>query len=135
MVPDRGTLSTGEHRWLVANRGYADSRAAGCQTKEEATNGHGSGMGATSAGQIVVATTRVAGGVFTNLALDVQQSSDDGSTDPYADVNGLSFTFSEPEVSRKTISAATEAWKRLRVRAFTRTDAQLLVTIGVLQGA
>jgi len=90
-------------------------------------------MGTTSTGQIVVATTRVAGGVFTNLALDIQQSSDDGSTDPYADVNGQSFTFSEPGVSRKTISATIETWKRMR--AFTGTYAQLLVMIGVLQGA
>ena len=97
--------------------------------------GPGRNLGATSAGQVVVATARVVSGTFTNLALDIQQSNDDGSTDPYANVNGLAFTFSEPGVSRKTISAATEAWKRVRVTAFAGTSAQLLVTIGVLQGA
>lgn len=97
--------------------------------------GTGRNLGATAAGQTLVATARVVGGAFTNLALDIQQSNDDGSTDPYANVNGLAFTFSEPGVSRKTISAATEAWKRVRVTAFAGTSAQLLVTIGVLQGA
>ena len=98
-------------------------------------SGAGREVGATSAGQVVVVTARVVSGTFTNLALDIQQSSDDGSTDPYTNVNGLSFMFSEPGVSRKTISAATETWKRVRVSAFAGTGAQLLVTIGVLQGA
>ncbi len=97
--------------------------------------GTGHNLGVTAAGQMVVVTARVISGTFTNLALDIQQSSDDGSTDPYANVNGLAFTFSEPGVSRKTISAATEAWKCVRVSAFAGTSAQLLVTIGVLQGA
>ncbi len=97
--------------------------------------GTGRDLGVTAAGQTVVVTARVIGGTFANLAFDIQQSNDDGSTDPYANVNGLAFTFSEPGVSRKTISVATEAWKRVRVRAFAGTSAQLLVTIGVLQGA
>ena len=97
--------------------------------------GAGRDLGATSASQTMVVTARVVSGTFTNLALDIQQSNDDGSTDPYANVNGLAFTFSGPGVSRKTISAATEAWKRVRVTAFAGTSAQLLVTIGVLQGA
>lgn len=97
--------------------------------------GTGRNLGATPAGRVVVATARVVSGAFTNLAFDIQQSNDDGSADPYANVNGLAFTFSEPGVSRKTISAATEAWKRVRVTAFAGTSAQLLVTIGVLQGA
>ena len=97
--------------------------------------GAGHNLGATSAGQVVVVTARVISGTFTNLAFDIQQSNDDGSVDPYANVNGLAFAFSAPAVSGKTITAATQAWKRLRVRAFTGTSAQLLVTIGVLQGA
>ena len=73
--------------------------------------GAGRNLGVTAASQMVVVTARVVGGTFTNLVLDIQQSNDDGSADPYANVNGLAFTFSEPGVARKTISAATEAWK------------------------
>ena len=97
--------------------------------------GTGRNLGATAAGQVVAVTARVIGGTFTNLAFDIQQSNDDGSADPYANVNGLAFAFSAPGIARKTISAATEAWKRVRVTAFAGTGAQLLVTIGVLQGA
>ena len=97
--------------------------------------GTGRNLGATAAGQVVVAMARVIGGTFTNLDLDIQQSNDDGSADPYANVPGLAFAFTSPGVSRKTISAATRAWQRVHVTAFTGTSAQLLVTIGVLQGA
>lgn len=92
-------------------------------------------MGATTSGQVVAVVFRVlslAGGPG-SITLQVQESSDDGVGDTYALVTGLTATFTATGVSRVTTTAATEAWKRLRISAYSGfTSATVLCTAGVV---
>lgn len=92
--------------------------------------GTGRNLGTTDAGDLFVVTARVISGTFSDLQFDIQESSDDGAGDAYADVSGLDFTFSAVGVTQKSVTAATEAWKRINVDAFTGTSALLVVTAG-----
>lgn len=98
-------------------------------------NGTGRNLGATTSGQQFVITFRVLSGTFSSIALKVQESSDDGSGDAYADITGAtSGSLTAPGVVRVVITAATEAWKRVVVSAFSGTDAVILVTAGIAAG-
>lgn len=98
-------------------------------------NGTGRNMGTTTAGQGFAITFRVLGGTFDSIALKVQESSDDGDSDAYADITGaVSGTIEEPSVVRVVITAATEAWKRVVVSSFAGDNAVILVTAGVAAG-
>ncbi len=97
-------------------------------------SGTGRNVGATT-GQQVAVTFRVIGGTFTSLTLDVQQSSDNGVGDAYADVATLtSGSMTAPGAVRVVTTAATEAWKRVNVSAFSGTNAIVVVSIGVVAG-
>lgn len=98
-------------------------------------NGTGRNMGATLSGQEFQVVFRILGGTFAELTLSVQESSDNGAGDAYALITGLTATFSDadtPAVSRKTTTAATEAYKRVTVSDFDGTDALVLVTAGLV---
>ena len=54
--------------------------------------------------------------------------------DLYADIAGMTTTLTAAGVARLTTTAATEAWKRVNIQAFTGTSAVIVVTGGVVQG-
>ena len=107
-----------------------------CNTAITATgNQSGQNMGATTAGQTfqVIARLLSASGSG-SISFAVQESSD-GGADVYATISGLTGTFNGTGVNRLTTTAATEAWKRVTVTAFTGfTSVTLLVTAGVVAG-
>jgi hypothetical protein len=99
-----------------------------------AGNGTGQNLGATVSGQTLVATFRVISFSGTDITMKIQESSDDGAGDAYADVAGLtSGALSAAGVVRVTTTAATEAWKRVVVSG-TITSMAILVTLGVSAG-
>jgi hypothetical protein len=96
-------------------------------------DGTGRNLGATLVTDEFAVTFRVVGGTFTSIGLKVQESSDDGVGDPYADIAGLAHTFTAPGVFRVTTNAATESWKRVSVSALVGTNALILVTAGIVK--
>lgn len=96
-------------------------------------NGTGRNLGVTTTDDEFAVTFRVVGGTFTSIGLKVQQSSDNGAGDAYADVATLAHTFTAPGVFRVSTRAATEAYKRVVISGFTGTNALILVTAGVVK--
>lgn len=97
-------------------------------------DGTGQNLGATVSDQRLGVWFRVISGTFTSITLKIQESQDDGSGDSYADISGLtSGSMAAAGVVHVSTTAATEAWKRLVVSAFSGTDCTILVTIGVIQ--
>jgi len=97
-------------------------------------NGTGRNLGATTSGQLFVVTYRVLAVDGTgSIVLQCHESSDDGGGDAYASIADLaSGTLSAVGVTRKTTTAATEAYKRITVQTFSGfTSATVLVTAGV----
>lgn len=94
------------------------------------TNSTGQNVGATTSGQILVATFRVISGTFASVTLNIQESQNDGGADPYATISGMtSGSMTAAGVVRTTTTAATEAWKRVNVSAFSGTSCVVLVTL------
>ena len=99
-----------------------------------AGNGTGQNLGATVSGDEFAVTFRVLSFTGTNITLKVQESSDDGGGDAYADIASLtSGALTAIGVVRVSTTAATEAWKRLNVSG-TFTSALILVTCGTVAG-
>ena len=94
----------------------------------------GRNQGATTAGQTYQAVVRVLSGTFTSITIRIQESQNDGGADPYADIAGMTTTLTVAGVTRLTTTAATEAWKRANVQAFTGTNAVIIVTGGLVTG-
>lgn len=105
----------------------------GNKTTTGAESLDGQNQGATGAGTLLSYLLRVLSFDGTDITLKIQESSDDGDTDAYADVTGLTQTFTDIGISRETTVAATEAWKRLDISG-TFTSALILVTGGIVQG-
>lgn len=100
-----------------------------------AGNRAGVNQGVKAAGPTYAVVFRVIAFNGTNITLKVQQSSDDGGGDAYADVASLtSGALTAVGVVRATTTAALEAWRRLVVSG-TFTTATILVTGGVVAGA
>jgi len=99
-----------------------------------AGNGTGQNQGATVSGEeyaVVFRVIAVAGG---SITLKIQQSTDNGVADLYADVAGLtSGALAAAGVVRVSTTAVTEAWKRV-VASGTFTSATVLVTAGSVMG-
>ena len=95
--------------------------------------GTGINQGTTSSGDEYSVTIHVSG-TFSNLTVQVHQSSDDAAVDAYALITGLANTFSAAGAVRVSTTAATEAWKRVSVTAFTGTDATITVSGGLIAG-
>ena len=100
-------------------------------------SGTGRNLGATTSGQIFAVTFRVISVVGTgSITLQVQESSDNGGSDAYALITGLAATLTAAGVSRVTTTAATEAYKRVNVSAFSGfTSVTVLVTAGIVAGS
>lgn len=96
-------------------------------------NGTGRNLGATTSGQLFAVIFRVIAVVGTgSFTLKLQESQNDGSPDTYADISGLSQSFSGVGVARLTTTSATEAWKRAVLTGLTGiTSATIVVTAGV----
>lgn len=97
-------------------------------------NGTGQNLGATTSGQLFVVTYRILAVDGTgSIVLQCQESSDDGGSDSYASISDLaSGTLSAVGVTRKTTTAATEAYKRIGVTTFSGfTSVTVLVTAGL----
>jgi len=91
----------------------------------------GVNCGATTTSDTVAVVVRVVADDFSSATLNIQQSSDNGSGDAFANISDLSgFSLSTVGVTRKTTSAATEAWKRINISAFSGTSATIVVMIG-----
>lgn len=118
----------------------ANGTVRGVVLRAAAVTGTGAGtgrnLGATTSGQTFQAIVRVlsvsgAG----SITIRVQESSDDAAADPYADISGMTVTATGVGVTRLTTTAATEAWKRINVQAFSGfTSVTILVTVGTVQG-
>jgi|TARA_Y100000310_G_scaffold317685_1_gene370836 hypothetical protein len=91
-------------------------------------------LGATSANTVFVATIRCTAFNGTTITVRVQESSDDGSGDAYADISGLAATFTAIGVTRVSTTSATEAWKRVNIQTFTGTSMTIFVTCGTESG-
>jgi len=91
-------------------------------------------LGTTSANTVFVATIRCIAFDGTTITVRVQESSDDGSGDAYADIAGLTTTLTAIGVTRVSTTSATEAWKRVNIQAFTGTSMTILVTCGTESG-
>lgn len=98
-------------------------------------NGTGRNLGATASGTVFAVVFRVLAFSGVNLTLALEESQNDGGADPYAAIAGLSNAFTAIGVSRKTTTAATEAWKRVAATSPGGfTSATVLVTAGTVQG-
>lgn len=98
-------------------------------------NGTGRNLGATTSGQRFMAVFRVISGTFSEITMNIQESSDDGSGDAYANISGLtSGSLAAANVVYASTTSATEAWKRVAVASFTGTNAVVLVTVGRVAG-
>lgn len=101
------------------------------------TTGSGTGrnMGATTSGQTFQVVYRILAVSGTgSIVLQCHESTDDGGGDAYASIAALaSGTLSAIGVTRKTTTAATEAYKRITVSTFSGfTSVTVLVTAGVV---
>ena len=91
-------------------------------------------QGATTSGQLYRAVFRLVEFTGTNITLELQESSDDGSGDSFTDITGLtSGALTAAGTVVATITAATEAYKRLNISG-TFTSAVIAVTGGLVAG-
>ena len=89
-------------------------------------------IGTTSTSQTLQAVFRVLALTGSNVTLNVQQSSDDGSSDAFGTISGMtSGSLSAIGVVRTTTSAATERYKRINV-AGTFDSVTFIVSLGVI---
>lgn len=93
-------------------------------------NAAGQNLGTTASGQTFRALFRVISGTFTSVAIAIQESSDNGAGDPYATISGMTATVTAAGITVLTTTAATEAWKRFSVTAFTGTSVSVRQTAG-----
>ena len=92
-------------------------------------------LGTTTSGEVFVAVVRILDTDYSGgLNMTIEQSSDDGSGDAYATL--ISFTNCHvTKAQRKSVSTATEAWKRVNITAVnTGTYADILIVVGKEQG-
>lgn len=98
-------------------------------------NQTGQNVGASASGQTFQVVVRVISGTFTSFDCNIEQSQNDGGADPYAAVAGLSKTgIVAAGVYRQTVTAATEAWKRVVIANWIGTSAVVVVTAGIVTG-
>ncbi|MDY6957627.1 MAG: hypothetical protein SVK08_00585 [Halobacteriota archaeon] len=91
--------------------------------------------GATGAGTVFAAVLRVISVTGSgSIVVEIEESSDDGSGDAYSNI--ISFTTATAVgVERKSITTATEAWKRVNITTFSGfSAATIMVVIGEEQG-
>jgi len=97
--------------------------------------GTGYNLGVTTAPDELVMVARItAATALTTITIDLQESSDDGAVDTYANITGMQIVMSAVGVSEDSVVITTEAWKKVNVSAWTGTSANLLVTVGHRKG-
>lgn len=108
----------------------------GLKTSTGAENLTGVNQGTTTSGQVYAVTFRVISFTGTDITLTVEESSDNGSTDAFATISGLtSGSLSAAGVVRVTTTAATEAYKRVAITTSGGfSSAAIVVTAGVETG-
>lgn len=93
-------------------------------------NGTGRNMGATTTPTPFAVHFHLIAFNGTNITIKLQESSDDGSGDAYADIAGLtSGALTAVGVVRVSTTASTEAWKRVVISG-TFTSATVVVCAG-----
>jgi hypothetical protein len=97
-------------------------------------NGTGYNTGATTLNQVYAVTIRCFSFTGTTFNVKIQQSTDDGAGDAYADIATLAQDVTAAGVWRLTTTAATEAWKRVVISSWNGTTASIAVTAGVVAG-
>lgn len=98
-------------------------------------NGTGRNLGISTSPAVFAAVFRVFSGTFTSISMQIQQSSDDGAGDAYANIAGLdSGTMLNANVVFTSTTATTEAWKRVAISAFVGTNCVIGVTAGIVAG-
>ncbi len=117
----------------VGSDGKTRATVIGSQTVSGTGPLTGQNLGATTSGQKLAVTFRILSLTGAEIYLYLQESSDNGAGDAYADISGLVTNVAAAGVTRKTTTAATETWKRVRV-AGTFSSALILVTVGVVAG-
>ena len=127
-VAANGAGITINHSW-VGRGGMVRSTILGDKTSTAAENLSGVNMGVTSSGTTFAVIYRVLAFSGSNITFTMQGSSDNGSGDTYAAISGLAETFTAVGVARDTITAATEAWKRVAITG-TFSSATVLVSAG-----
>lgn len=106
----------------------------GAVTATGAITNSNKSLGATAANEKFVAVVRCIAFDGTTLTVDIEQSSDDGSGDAYALITGMQQEITAVGVWRLSTVAATEAYKRVNITAFTGTSMTLVITAGKEQG-
>lgn len=97
-----------------------------------AGNRTGRNQGVKASGVTYRAIFRLISFSGTDITLKIQESSDDGSGDAYADVGGLtSGALTAAGIVAATTTAAMEAWRRVNISG-TFSNAVILVTAGNL---
>lgn len=97
-------------------------------------NGTGRNQGATVAGQryvVFLHCTAYSGGG--SVTVQVQESQNDGSPDAYALISGMSQAITAVGGFKLETSAASEAWKRIAITAFTASSITLVAVGGVVE--
>jgi hypothetical protein len=74
---------------------------------------------------------RVFGGTFTECIVQILESQDDGSGDPYASIAGAEITLTAAGTEAREIAAGTalEAWRKVNITGLTGTNILLGVTM------
>lgn len=95
-------------------------------------NGSGQDVGTSTSGQKTVAVVRVlAVSGSGSLAVAIQESSDNGGSDAFATISGMTATLTALGATRLTSTAATERYKRIIVSSFSGfTSVTLMCAIG-----
>jgi hypothetical protein len=101
---------------------------------ESTGNLTGVDFGTTTSSQTLQAVFRVLALTGSNITLNVQQSSDNGSSDAFATISGMtSGSLSAIGVVRTTTLAATERYLRVNI-AGTFDTATIVVSVGRISG-
>ena len=101
-----------------------------------AAAGTGRNMGASTSGQVFAVTYRVVEVTGSgSVTFQIQESSDNAAGDAYATISGMTETMTAVGVARDETTAATEAWKRVNVSAFSGfSTITVLITAGIVAG-
>ena len=119
----------------AGRNGAVRGHILGNLTSTGAGNRAGVNQGVKASGVVYAVIFRVLSFTGTNITLKIQESSDDGAGDAYADVASLtSGALTAIGVVRATTTAAMEAWRRLNISG-TFTSVAVRVTAGVVAGS
>ena len=118
---------------LSGDEGLSRGVLLDTRTATGTVNSTGQNLGATSSGTTFACQVHVVSGTFSDLDIEIQESSDDGSGDAYAAISGFTQSnIAAVGVYRFSTTSATEAWKRVAITGFTGTSALVHVVCGTV---